>query len=259
MRRVLSWILAALALLILAAGGYISQYFLGQHIAIPGTPYTLSVAPGVSREDVEIVRRGLEVADTYFQKKFGRTTSNPITVRLTVRVPCDLFDDTTGIATPHRLCLYVGKSAWKYLKRQDPVNVLGTVIHEHFHNLQGQLGCLTDGKARQYAWYIEGSATYYSWDALIEAKLISPREALERQRRFAATKESLQPLSAYENSMGGDKAYFLASRAVGQLEQRAGGRGFVHFCTTAKPDWHQAFKDAFGLTTEGFYAQISMN
>lgn len=247
-------IAVTLLALLLAAASYAALFSVGRHAPIPGTPYTLEIAPGVAQDDVELVSRGLRLADTYFRAAFGLTTTPPITVRLTKLVSCAFGDRSTGVATANRLCLYVGGRTWLFLKRQDSVNVLSSVAHEHVHNLQAQLGCLPDAAGRQYAWITEGSANYYSWAAVIHAGLITPQAALERQRAFAHSGETLRPLWQYEKVMGGNAAYFLSRNAVAQLDRQSGPRAFIAFCTQAGANWQAAFQQAYGLSVPDFYA-----
>lgn len=50
---------------------------------------------------------------------------------------------------------------------------LSSIAHEHIHNLQGQLGCLPGPDDHEYAWWVEGSATYVGWHTLVEAGMTS--------------------------------------------------------------------------------------
>ncbi|UFN45146.1 hypothetical protein [Nocardioides okcheonensis] len=239
----------------LTGGGWLVLAKTGTSEAVPATVYTIVRAPGASQDDADLVRRALELSDSGVEEVIGAEVTESVEVRLTRFLSC-AGAQTLGSADTDSICLYVGGDSWRYLVDLDPAVAIGAVAHEHLHVLQGQLGCLPDAADREYAWWTEGTATYYSWRELILAGLVTEEQAKDYQEEFADTDERLQPLSAYEESMGGDKAYFFAARAAAELDRRAGGQGFVAFCTQASHGWREAFADVYGIEVDEFYAQF---
>ncbi|MFD1733130.1 hypothetical protein ACFSC4_21460 [Deinococcus malanensis] len=125
---------------------------------IPGTPYVLRVQPGVPEADVAQVTASLRRADRHLTEHFGRTTTRRVNVQLSRFSPCIPFfplrSTSTAIAAPNRICVNTRYNGWPTTRLNRPL-AASLIAHEHFHTLQGQLGCLPKPVAREYAWWVE--------------------------------------------------------------------------------------------------------
>ena len=252
--------LPALGFITLTAWLANNLVFGGRSQHLPDTPYTLVVQHGVPDDEVALVAEGLALADRYFASALGAQTGDPIRVRLARRSPCIPFQPlrnaSTAVAELDGICVQTQGRVWRYAIREDPDLALSIIAHEHFHNLQGQLGCLPKPDAHTYRWLVEGSATFVGWQTLISAGRTTQARVEAEMREWGGFSGALKPLREYERVLPGDAEYALAHRAVELLAKRAESPAvLMTFCQQVRRGrgWHEAFRRAFGVTTDTFY------
>lgn len=258
--RALLYVLLGSGLIVLVAWLANNLIFGGRTQTLPGTLYTLHVQRDVRDAEVALVVEGLMYADRYFALALETQATAPIEVRLARRSPCIPFQPlrnaATAIADADTVCVQTRGQVWRYALREDPVLALSIIAHEHFHNLQGQLGCLPGPGAHTFRWLVEGSATFVGWQTLVSAgRTTQPRVDAE-MREWGGFSELLKPLREYERVLPGDPEYALAHRAVELLVKRAESpASLVTFCRLVGQGvaWRDAFRHAFGVTTDNFY------
>ena len=264
-RRRAGIVAAAVVALALAAGGvYLWQnlVFTGETRQIAGTNYRFVVQQGVAEEDVALVTEGLALADRYFVGRIGRGMRNPVEVRLARTSPCipfvPLAHGASGVADKTSICINTVGQAWTELVPKDRLVGLSIVAHEHFHNWQAEFNCLPGPNAHEYAWWVEGSATYVGLHTLVEAGMLSEADVLERMRSWGGFSDELGPLADYEQRIGGDRAYALAYRAIADLVRRGGEASLYRFCEQVGrgTPWRAAFEQTYGISTADFYVRF---
>ncbi|GEM45512.1 hypothetical protein [Deinococcus cellulosilyticus] len=237
-------------------------YLGGTAKTIEGTPHTLQTQPGVPAGHEELIATALQDAQKYFQDVLKTEVPQPVRVQLASISPCvplqALGQPATAVANKNSICINSTRSLWKKVLKNEPTLGLTIVAHEHFHNLQGQLGCLPKGNAHEYRWWVEGTATYVGWQTEVHAGRVTPDEVEQEMRSWGAMRPDLKPLKAYETSMPGDPEYALAYRAVDRLVKRAGAASLGQFCQQVgqKLPWKTAFEKAFGVSVEDFYQRF---
>jgi hypothetical protein len=160
----------------------------------------------------------------------------------------------SAVADADALCINTRHQAWPTV-RTDPAKATVLLAHERFHNVQGRAGCLPGPADHEYAWWVEGSATYVGFQAAVAADLITAREAEDALASWLADGPTPGPLSSYERRIGGDAAYAMAAQAVAELVSSNGPGSLMAFCRAVGSGvaWETAFRDAYGLTPEAFY------
>lgn len=252
-----------LAAFILGSIALVSVYlfvFPGRREPLSGTPYTLVIQPNVSTQSVELVKRGLEIADRYLMERLGRTITTSIDVRLSGFTPCAPSEPIlklagSGHSDARRLCLNTRSTVWKSAAAGDPWIPLAAIARDHFHVLQGQTGCLPSQGRKEYDWLTEGSAVFVGWRAVIEAGMVSEERTEELLNRLLTSRGALSRLRTYEKDATGDAASTLAYNAFQMLIARSSLGSYMDFCTRvgSGENWRAAFTQAFGLTVDEFY------
>lgn len=251
-------LVGTVGLLALWQGVYIG----GKAKPIEGTIHTMQTQPGVPAGQEKLVSTALQDAQKYFHEVLKMEVSQPVRVQLASFSPCvplqALGQSATAVANRDSMCINTTKSVWKKVVQDDTNLGLTIVVHEHFHNLQGQMGCLPKGKSHEYRWWVEGTATYVGWQTEVHAGRVTSDEVEEEMRSWGAMRPELKPLKSYETSMPGDPEYGLAYRAVDRLVQRAGAASLGQFCQQIgqKVPWKTAFEKAFDISVNDFYQQF---
>jgi len=266
-----AWFIAgATALIALLFGGvylWNNLVFLGEEQPLPGTPHTLIVQSGVSPDDITLISVAITRADDAFAATFGSRIDTPMTIRLAQSTPCIPFEPLSSSNTPtafvedDRMCVNLAGPVWTGAVADDRTLGQYIITHEYFHALQEELDCLPDPNAHEYAWWVEGSATYIGWQVLLDAGLVTEDEVRNQLEDWGGYSPSLSALATYEPSAPGDDVYALSYRAVDNLVQRAGIESLAQFCRQVDMDalenWETAFADAYGLPIVDFYAAFA--
>ena len=215
---------------------------------------TFSVGQGVSAEDEDIVREGIEFAQSYVDDQLAPFPESKITVNVR-----NTRDTTGGNAAAFSagdyIVVFTRTPGWKTLAPFDRVHV---VAHEYIHSWQRA----TAGQEGETAplWLIEGSAEYLAYDAVTRAGLVRGREVIDTQAWYVldapkmASLDQLEDRDAYYGEAG--PVYSLAFLAVTQLAKEDGPSGISRFFEAmgAGDSWQEAFSTAFGQDVDDFYA-----
>lgn len=263
-RRLL--IIAALCLagLCIVGGIYLWQnlVFTGETRVVPGTQHRFLVQAGVTEDDLALVAEAITLADRYFTAQLGVTLPTPIEIRMASTTPCIPFEppetSSTAIADKSAMCVNTRGYTWTNTIPRQPLVELSIIAHEYFHNLQGQFGCLPGPDDHEYAWWVEGSATYVGWHVFVEADMLTEAEVVETMRHWGGFSDELGSLGSYEQRMPGDPEYALAYRAIALLVERTGTQSLIQFCQQIGEgeNWRAAFEDAYGISVADFYMQF---
>jgi hypothetical protein len=182
---------------------------------------------------------------------------------MTRTTPCipfvPLATGPTAVADKESICVNTAGYTWTQVMPNDHLVGLSIIAHEHYHNWQAQLNCLPGPNDHEYAWWVEGSATYVGWHTLVEAGMMSEGDVVERMHQWGGFSDTLEPLASYEKHISGDAAYALAYRAIADLVKRGGGEdSLTRFCTQVGRGiaWRTAFEEAYQIATGDFYAQF---
>jgi hypothetical protein len=264
-REVIHFIVLVIVVLLIMGSIYLWQnlVFTGQTRAIAGSPNHFLIQLGVSESDLNLVEEGLRLSDDYLKRQLGITLPQPIEVRMSSITPCIPFQDSssgsTAIADKSSMCVNTRGYAWTKVVPQKRLVGLSIIAHEHFHNFQGQFGCLPSGDAHEYNWWVEGSATYVGWHTLVDAGMVTEADVIQTMRDWGGFASDLEPLANYERHMSGDAQYALAYRAIADLVKRTGSvKSLYAFCNAVGKgtNWRTAFESAYGIPVSDFYAQF---
>lgn len=261
-RRIVLLTIPVLNVLLIVAGIYLFQTYLffGETRPIPNTPHRFLIQSGVTEADLVPVEQGITLANQYFLTHFGAALPNPIEVRMARSTRCapsiPLGSGSTAVADEEMMCIDTTGYVWTQILPHEPLVGISIIAHEHFHNLQGQLGCLPGPNDHEYAWWVEGSATFVGWHTLIDAGLVTEADVLETMHKWGGFDDDLELLASYERSIRGDPEYALAYRAIADLVERSGEASLYTFCQQIGQgtNWHSAFESAYGVSVEDFYA-----
>ena len=208
------------------------------------TPESITwlIDSGVSPEDENYIRSGIEMAGMFLDKHLGGRSQQPITVTISSESLCG---GAGAWATPYEICIDVDSSWWPGRVAFAQVS---TAVHEYFHTFQGQLNCYT-----QPVWLKEGAAEFVASEVVIENGLVD-REYIDFLK---ATRMSQNPvaLQDYETSYG-TPDYLLWAAAVERLTSATGLASLRRLCEAlqAGASWQEVFEEAFGTTLADFYA-----
>jgi hypothetical protein len=259
-RRVLRALAAALTSVAVAALGWLgyNETFLASAREVQGGSLTVRAQLGVPRSDVDAALAALRAADRYLVDVLSEAPPRDVDLKLATFSRCvpyvPLREMGSAVADADELCINTRYQAWPAV-RTDPAKATVLLAHERFHNVQGQAGCLPGPADHEYAWWVEGSATYVGFKAAVAADLLTPRGAEDALTSWLAEGPPPGPLSSYERQIGGDAAYAMAAQAVAELVSSNGASSLMAFCRAVGSgvDWETAFQDAYGLTPEAFY------
>jgi hypothetical protein len=262
-RRLLTALVALVSVVVVAGLGWVvfNETFLASAREVPGRSLTVRAQPGVPSSDVDAALDALAVADRYLVDVLSEPPPRDVDLKLATFSRCvpyvSLRATGSAVADDDELCINTRYRAWP-TARTEPAAATVLLAHERFHNVQGQAGCLPGPDEHEYAWWVEGSATFVGFRAAVEAGLLTERAAQSRLAGWIAEGPRPGPLSSYERRIGGDAAYALAAQAVADLVSRSGPRSLMAFCRAVGGGarWQTAFQDAYGLTPEDFYRRL---
>jgi hypothetical protein len=251
--------------------------FPARSIALQGTPIELRVQDGVPPRELRAITTGLHLTDHFMRRTLRRTVREPVEARVARADGCHPFESSSGDAVGEAddgfLCVSTENLHWKWLIDKDLPAAVAISGHEYVHDLQAELGCLSNGTNGRFRWLVEGMAEEIAWRALIAAGRTTDarveraivKDALPGR---ALGENGLYPLAAYERANGADREYALWHLAVRRLLGAAVESGVAprarpeialrRFCERAghERDWHRAFAKAFGEPVRQFYADF---
>ena len=230
-----------------------------------GTPFELVVQSGVPVSEVERIRAGLRVMDSYLRAELGVGVDGPVQVRVSWSHGCRPFLRPGSVGTgwvdgPDFMCLNAAHPRWQRLVEGHASFPAYVAAHEHVHNLQAQLGCFAGSGDHQWQWLFEGMATQLAYAALVEAGLVTAEEAELAIWEYRGLQDDNGTLADYERSseQAGDAYGLFHLGARGLFERVESPRAFADFCraTASGTDWRAAFERSFGVTVQEHYAKV---
>lgn len=257
--------LAVLGLAALGGGVYAWHQlrFPARSEAIAGTPVTMRLQDSVDNRSAQLVRDGIALMHGYLAEAAGGAQRRPVEARVAKSNPCVPFGalagfSSEGVADDGTMCLDAGSSSWPTLIAGDGLQAKLLAAHEYVHTWQAENGCLFDESDHTHQWLFEGVAAYLPWQALIRHGDATRAELAENLRFYGARRGDLAPLRAHEREGGDARLYAKWQLAVRRLTSHAAGgdRSLLRFCRAIgrKHAWHSAFRAAFGIRVEAFYA-----
>lgn len=251
------------AFVLLSAAGWVAynETFLARARPAEGLPVSVRAQVGVSDQEVDTALEALREADRYLTQVLDAPALSHVTLKLATFSRCvpylPLSQTGSAVADADELCVNARRKAWPQVQR-DPAAATWLLAHERFHNLQGQLGCLPSPGEHEYAWWVEGSATWVGFETAVSAGLLSRKEAEAELRSWQADEPDAGRLRDYEAAIHGDAQYATAAQAMTSLLRSSGPSSLVTFCAAVgdgRP-WRAAFDDAFDVTVDDFYRQL---
>jgi hypothetical protein len=217
---------------------------------------TFSIPDSISAEDENYVREGIRLAEDYLEANLKETVSSTIVVNVRA-TEFSLNPGVIGMSEQSSMIVFTGSDGWL---AAPPFSRVHAAMHEFIHVYQHDR--LQSKEERVPAWFIEGSAEYLSYDALIEKGLVT-RSAADAYRYFdlgidssLGELESYEGLGAFQESTG--PTYDLAYLAVEQLALSSGPKAigeFIDGVSIGLP-MKDAFAQAFGTSIDDFYAEF---
>lgn len=204
---------------------------------------------GVAAADQELIRQGIELADTYFPAAVGRGVLGETIIRTTLTPP--QRTGTSAQANGHAIDVYASTQGWQQAGR---IAKLKIMVHEYFHVLQGEVNWPGMRGTPGAIWMLEGAAEYVGYRAVIDSGLVSydvVRNCQMSNVTFGTRLPALSTLEgqAFNNTQGA--TYGLAWLAVEKSTQRNLGNLTLYWLFGGT--WQRAFETAFGLALEPFY------
>jgi hypothetical protein len=240
------------------------------------------VGAGVDASQLELIRRGIALANGYFRVRLGRELSPNFTVYVfadlegiaaayaqatanSLEHGRQLWASTTAVTQSRGLFIYAASQGWASSSETARLKI---IAHEAFHLLQGELAgpaTLNSGDAEVPAagprWLSEGAAELVAHRVLAENRLAT-FEAI-RERWISVTKTVSAPLSALEiatdfRAVGG-AAYELAPLAADRLIEGIGEGAFVAYWERIGQGapWRDSFAAVFRRGVDAFYEEFA--
>ena len=261
-------LVAAAIVVVLLAGGlwaWDQIRFPARTEALAGTPIELRVQDGIPAGELALLRDGLRAGDRYLDRRLGGGLRERVEARLARRDGCEPFQDpgagATGVAKAGFLCVDTSSPGWRDAARRDRGLARTIPAHEQVHAWQAERGCLPGPDEHELLWFVEGMAVFASFRAVTGAGL-APRRSEARWRRAFERGEGpvTEPLATFERQGGGDRQYAMWAEAVERLVALAPGgeRALGRYCERigGGASFRAAFRPAFGLSLEDFYARF---
>ena len=217
-----------------------------------------SVGPGVDAQSIADVHEGIDRVGAYLARAAGGDRSRTATTRITAgnaTYCCLAHQDGIDIVT--------GNSEWVSPRAAAPDTWTADTErkelagHEYVHVWQGELGgdaCMLGPR-----WLSEGMAESFAYTTLIADGLI-PRTNMDTFTRRQLVTATTHPALAQLETQWPDSAnpYSVAYLAVDRLLAANGDAPLRAWCIAVGRgvEWHAAFAQAFGETTDAFYARF---
>jgi hypothetical protein len=239
---------------------------------LSGTPVELRIQDGVSAGELHVIRVGLRHTGRFMRRALGQTVEHKVEARIARSNGCRpshaAGEAIVGEGKAGFVCVDTASLAWRWMMLKDRLAASASAGHEYVHVLQGELGCLSSPLGERFRWVLEGMAEQVSWRALVAAHLTTERRVMREIRGSGAFDPNLEPLRAYETDGGRDPEYALWHLAVRRLLAHAVATGAAparrpelalrRFCdrVAARRPWRRAFREAFRISTDRFYARF---
>lgn len=223
---------------------------------------TVEADEGVSDEDVESLRRGIEVMDFYLNEWFGESVTTEAVVRISAS-PESSFTLDDGVI---RATLGTGPGSELSIAEQfaefEPFDYRTKFMaHEYVHLYQIGRGCARAGRAaEELKWFLEGEAEWLAFQAMRESGSLRRDQDVKEYLAFplAEILPRVEPLRAYEHAEGAEMIYAYFNLAIDVLMEDRDRSTLDDYCVRvgAGQSTSEAFEDAFGVPLDDFYAEF---
>jgi hypothetical protein len=222
-----------------------------------GASFSINASEKVTDEDIGYVEEGILLAQNYLMENFDFEVSQPTIVNVrSTGAPGNQSE--VAASTMDSIVIYTKSHGWY---AAPPFSRIGTVIHEYVHVYQHN--ALKDGTTLVPAWMIEGTAEYFSTDALIGHGLVSRGDAdLYNLWALSQTPElgnldEYESIQAYQQESA--SVYALSFFGMQYLANEHGLQSIADFFARAGEGytWEDAFSSAFGVEPADFYAEFA--
>jgi hypothetical protein len=204
--------------------------------------------PEVSEEDQKVIREGVALAYDFF-----RASGHPIDFPVTIHGE---MEDNNGVAASNQkeVWIWTGTQVWKTFTRADR---LREIVYRLYQSVQYQIPLNWFGPRGTPGWLREGSAEMVAYKALSYG-VILPYESARgcsiwnvknAGSPFPTLKSMSEPKDDFLSTPG--PILSLAMLAVDQLTD--GNIDKLWKYGSIEGDWKNAFKEAFGVSTDAFY------
>jgi len=226
------------------------------HVSVSAGQVTFEVDAGVPQSDQDIIRSGIDLAQSYFLSAFSWTPTRPVTV--SVRAGAN--GGISAQVINGQIIVHNGSPDWQ---RATPDLKRKTMVHEFFHIMQGFIGWTS--QAGNPLWLLEGTAEYVGFRAAILDRGIHSADQMRGCQQYNVANSSVRipPLAELEGqpfyNVGnqGAPVYGIAYLAAERAVQDSGLQSLTTFgLSTVGSPWQNAFQLAFGLPIGTFYEQL---
>ena len=222
-----------------------------------GASFSINASEKVTAEDLGYVEEGMLLAQRYLSENFGIEISQPTIVNVRATgAPANPSE--VGASMMNSIIIYTKSHGWY---AAPPFSRIGTVIHEYIHVYQHNE--LEHGTAFVPAWMIEGTAEYFSTDALIGHGLVDRADADLYNLWALSQTPALGNLDEYESIQAYQQesasVYALSFLGMQYLAREGGLQSIADFfALVGEGDaWEDAFSSAFGVDPARFYADFA--
>lgn len=230
------------------------------------------IAENVPSHDVDIIRRGMEIAQSFLEDSLGGGIPVEVQRTITVKIVatgegcCTALDEHGA-----RLFFDVADPDWISNTRnwnQPPIKWSGDVngqkigAHEYIHGWWNTLGCMTMGYQPLPWWLGEGAAEYIATVAVLPSDISNTSETdidWFMLNSSKGTGELKYPLKYYENGTNiwpGHIGYLAVEYLV--AHSPSGILSLRHVCEYIAQGHgaSKSFEMAFGISLEDFYQEF---
>jgi Protein of unknown function (DUF1570) len=229
------------------------------HVLAEGTDasFSINASEKITDEDLGYVEEGMLLAQRYLSENFDIEISQPTIVNVqATRAPGN--PSVVAASTMNAIIIYTKSHGWY---AAPPFSRISTVIHEYMHVYQ--YNQLEHGTTFVPAWMMEGTAEYFSTDALIGHGLVNRADAdlynfwALSQTPGLGNLDEYESIQAYQQESA--SLYALSYFGMQYLAREHGPQSIADFFALAGEGdaWEDAFSSAFGIDPNRFYADFA--
>jgi hypothetical protein len=227
-------------------------------------PFTFFFPGTTSETDQQLIRDGVQQAQSFFQSALGVNLQRQVTISGALTDPnCDSRSGNAAFTGKAVVTICVGSPGWT---SNGPVRKQKIVIHETFHALQFEMGWLGGSNPTGPDWILEGSAELMGYSGIVAKGLMSAATArgcqVKEMTDFAVRNPpGLPALSQLESHQQWQTTIGPTyTRAYLGMDQLTAGPTLSSLkklgdAIGAGTAWQTAFQTAFGQSISAFYAQ----
>lgn len=241
--------------------------------------YILDITSGAPQVEIDLIKDGLQIAQTFADTYLGGGISAEIRKNVTVKIdytglgnqePGGGGSNATGLSVINDLLprpyFDVGHEQWTNRftnngKWSLETAGLLTIVHEYIHGWQNFLGAHTVYQQPLGNWISEGIAEYLAYEAMIKLDRIDATDAVHSQISATAfTGEANYALSQIDTSSTPIWVGHIGHVAIDWLMDETGSNltklRIIHEKIAEGKNTFTAFSETFGLSLDSFYTQF---